>query len=109
MHFRTIFFDFDKNHTGRGVRPIDIMTLTEKVAVYLSNHPPCSAQEEISKGKYRIYTTLKTDTFVMLGAYGAELSLNVIPKVYPDEPEIGEIFAHDIQLQLNYFRNTGEE
>ena len=92
-----------------GVCTIDIMTHTEEFAKYLFDHPLCSAQEELSKGQYRIYTTLTTDTFVMLGAYGAELSLNVIPKVYPDEPEIGEIFAYYIQLQLNYFRKTGEE
>lgn len=91
-----------------GVCTIDITTHTEEAAKYLSDHPLCSAQEEISKGKYRIYTTLTTDTFVMFGAYGAELSLNVIPKVYPEDPVIAEIFAHDIQDQLNYFRNIGE-
>lgn len=94
---------------NHGVYTIDIMTHTEEFAKYLFDHPLCSAQEELSKGQYRIYTTLTTDTIVMFGAYGAELSLNVIPKVYPDESEIVEIFAHDIQLQLNYFRSTGEE
>lgn len=85
-----------------GVHAIDIMTHTEEFAKYLSEYPLCSAQEVISSGEYRIYTRLTTDLFVMLGAYGAELSFNVIQK---DEdslpPEI-------IEAQLNYFRQTGE-
>ena len=85
-----------------GVRTIDIMTHTEEFAKYLSDHPLCSAQEEISKGKYRIYTTLTTDTFVMLGAYGAELSFKVIQKDDADP------FPEEIENQLNFFRNTGE-
>lgn len=85
-----------------GVRTIDIMTHTGEFAKYLSDHPLCSAQEEISKGKYRIYTTLTTDTFVMLGAYGAELSFKVIQKDDADP------FPEEIENQLNFFRNTGE-
>lgn len=87
---------------GNGVHAIDIMTHTEEFAKYLSEYPLCSAQEVIPSGKYRIYTRLTTDLFVMLGAYGAELSFNVIQK---DEdslpPEI-------IEAQLNYFRQTGD-
>ena len=93
---------------NHGVCTIDIMTHTEEFAKYLSDHPLCSAQEEISKGQYRIYTTLTTETFVMFGAYGAELSFNVIPKDYPDNPGLGEVFAHEIQSQLNYFRKIGD-
>jgi hypothetical protein len=85
-----------------GVRTIDIMTHTEELAGYLSNHPLCSAQEEVSTGKYRIYTSLTTDTFVMLGAYGAELSFKVIPKDDVDP------FPKEIENHLNFFRNTGE-
>ena len=93
---------------NHGVCTIEIKTHTEEFAKYLSDHPLCSAQEEISKGKYRIYTTLTTETFVMFGAYGAELSLNVIPKDDPDNPELGEVFAYEIQLQLNFFRDIRE-
>ena len=85
-----------------GVRTIDIMTHTEEFAKYLSDHPLCSAQEETSKGKYRIYTSLTTDTFVMFGAYGAELSFKVIRK------DDNDLFPELIEIQLNFFRNTGE-
>ncbi len=85
-----------------GVHSIDITTHTKELAKYLSDHPLCSAQEDISDGKYRIYTRLTTDLFVMFGSYGAELSFKVLPK---DEdglpPEI-------IEGQLDFFRRTGE-
>ena len=86
-----------------GVRTIDIMTHTEELAKYLSKHPICSAQEEIAKGVYRIYSTLTIDLFVMFGAYGAEMSFKVNWKGdYSLHPE-------EIESQLNFFRNTGEE
>lgn len=86
-----------------GVRTIEIMTHTEEFAKYISDHPLCSAQEEISERIYRIYTTLTTDLFVMFGAYGAELSLKVIRK------DDDDLFPEMIENQLNFFRNTGEE
>ena len=86
-----------------GVRTIDIMTHTEELAKYISTHPICSAQEEIAKGVYRIYSTLTIDLFVMFGAYGAEMSFKVNWKGdYSLHPE-------EIESQLNFFRNTGEE
>lgn len=81
-----------------GVRTIDIMTHTEELANYFSEHPFCSAQEEISKGKYRIYTTLTVDLFVMFGAYGEELSFKV------NEKDEDSIPPECIENQLNYFR-----
>lgn len=91
-----------------GVHTIDITTHTEDFDNYICFSPLCSAQEQISDGIYRIYINLTTDLIVMFGAYGAELSLNVIPKEFPDEPGLGEYDAQIIQRQLNYFRNTEE-
>ena len=86
-----------------GVRTIDIMTHPEELAKYLSDHPLCSAQEELSEGTFRIYTTLTTDLFVMFGAYGSELSFKVLWK---DEDSL---IPETIENQLNFFRNTGKE
>lgn len=90
------------------VRTIEIITHTQEFAKYLSEHPFCSSQEEFAEGKFRIYIRLTIDLIVMFGAYGAELSFEVKPKedkitdgLYYNDAEI-------IQLQLNYFRNTGE-
>ena len=85
-----------------GVYAIDIMTHTTEFSRYISDHPLCSAQERTSVCGYRIYTTLTIDLFVMLGAYGAELSFKVQRKNdHGLPPEI-------IENQLNFFRNTGE-
>ena len=90
------------NRIGK-VYSIDIRAHTEEFARYISDHPLCSAQEDISDGRFRIYSRLTTDLFFMFGAYGAELSFDVIPK--NDDSSEAEI----IKQQLNYFRNTGDE
>ena len=90
------------NRIGK-VYTIDIRAHTEEFAKHISDHPLCSAQEDFSDGRFRIYSRLTTDLFFMFGAYGAELSFNVIPK--NDDPSEAEI----IKQQLNYFRNTGDE
>ena len=90
------------NRIGK-VYTIDIRAHTEEFAKYISDHPLCSAQEDFSDGRFRIYSRLTTDLFFMFGAYGAELSFDVIPK--NDDPSEAEI----IKQQLNYFRNTGDE
>ena len=84
------------------VQTIRLMAHTEEFANYLYDYPLCSAQERITEGVFQIYTTLTTDLFVMLGAYGAELSFRVL---WQDEG----FFPEEIENQLNFFRNTREE
>ena len=85
------------------VRAIDITAHTEEFLAYLHVHPLCSAQDKIDKGKYRIYITLSRDQIVQFGAYGAELSFNVLPK---EGDTGGESFI--LGHVLNRFRRTGE-
>ena len=85
------------------VRAIEVTTHTEEFAGYITDHPLCSAQEKIADGKFRIYVCLSRDLPVQLGAYGAELSFDVIPKEGDDS---GEVII--IQHLLNFYRKTCE-
>lgn len=89
------------------VHAIDITTHTEEFTGYISEHPLCSSQEKTVEGKFRIYIKVTIDLILLFGAYGAELSFNVIPKDNPDD-RLRKLTAYIIQSQLNYFRNIGE-
>ena len=89
------------------VYAIDIITHTEEFTRYITEHPLCSSQEKKAEGKFRIYIKVTIDLIFLFGAYGAELSFNVIPKGNLDD-ELRLFYADIIQLQLNSFRNTGE-
>lgn len=90
------------------VHTIEIVSHTKEFAEYISKYPLCSSQERIADGKFRIYIKVTLDLIFMFGAYGAEFSFNVIPKNYPNDEFLGKIKAEILQLQLDYFRKTGE-
>ena len=100
---------FDASFFGEigEVHAIDIITHTEEFAGYISEYPLCSSQEKTAEGKFRIYIKVTIDLILLFGAYGAELSFNVIPKGDPDDGW-RELRAHTIQSQLYYFRPRGE-
>lgn len=89
------------------VHTIDIITHSEEFAGYISQHPLCPSQERTTEGTFRIYIRVTWDLIFLFGAYGAELSFNVIPKDNPDDVW-KDIRVHTIQSQLNYFRHTEE-
>lgn len=86
------------------VRTIEITTHSEEFAKYVSEHPLCSAQEMTSDGKFRIYVCLSRDLLVQFGAYGEELSFEVLPKE-GEGPGLSVIIQ---DILLNLYRKTGE-
>lgn len=74
---------------------LKLSTHTVSLAEYFTNNPLCSAQVNERDGKFQIYICFTNDLIIQLGAYGAELSCEVI---------------HHTELNpaLNLFRNTGE-
>ena len=100
-------FDGMYFHIIGEVHSIDIITHSEEFARYISQHPLCSSQERTTEGTFRIYIRVTMDLIFLFGAYGAELSFNVIPKDNPDD-FWKAIRVHTIQSQLNYFRHTEE-
>ena len=100
-------FDGDYDFVIGEVYAIDITTHTKEFAEYISEHPLCSSQERTAEGTFRIYIRVTMDLIFLFGAYGAELSFNVIPKDNLDN-DFREFNAYIIQLQLNYFRNIRE-
>ena len=74
---------------------LKLSTHTVSLAEYFTNNPLCSAQVNERDGKFQIYICFTNDLIIQLGAYGAELSFEVIhhTELYP---------------ALNLFRNTGE-
>ena len=85
------------------VRAIDITTHSEEFAKYISEHPLCPAQEKIADGKFRIYVCLSRDLLVQFGAYGEELSFDVLPKEGDDQGSVALI-----KHLLNLRRKTDE-
>ena len=102
-----IAFDGTYDYIIGEVHTIDIITHSEEFAGYISQHPLCSSQERTTEGTFRIYIRVTMDLIFLFGAYGAELSFNVIPKDNPDD-FWKDIRAQTIQSQLNYFRHTEE-
>lgn len=100
-------FDGEYDFVIGEVYAIDITTHTKEFAEYISEHPLCSSQERTAEGTFRIYIRVTMDLIFLFGAYGAELSFNVIPKDNLDN-DFREFNAYIIQLQLNYFRNIRE-
>ena len=49
------------------------------LARHLSKYPLCSSQDEVSRVKFLIRVRLTADLIVQLGAYGIELTFDVIP------------------------------
>jgi len=98
------------------VYAIDLITHTKEFAIYLSEHPLCSAQEEFEDGRFRIYIRLSIDLIFAFGAYGAELSFDAVPREEKEaeEEEAEEDFdeavyrAKTITSQLNLFRKIGD-
>ena len=74
---------------------LNLSTHTTDLAEYFTNNPFCSAQVDEKDGKFKIYIRFSNDLIIQLGAYGAELSFEVIHHT---------VFYH----ALNLFRNTGE-
>lgn len=74
---------------------LNLTAHTSEVAESITDTPLCSAQVNEGDGKFKIYIRFTNDLIIQLGAYGAELSFEVI-----DFPAL-----HNA---LNLFRNTGE-
>ena len=75
---------------------LKLSTHTTDLAEYFTNNPFCSAQVDEKEGKFKIYIRFSNDLIIQLGAYGAELSFEVVHHT---------VLYH----ALNLFRNTGEE
>ncbi len=87
--------DFASKRKMGQVIALKLTTHTSELAEYFTDTPLCSAQVDGQGGTFKIYIRLSNDLIVQLGAYGAELSFEVI---------------HHTELHpaLNLFRNTGE-
>ena len=90
-----ILLDFAFKRKIGQVIALKLSTHTTDLAEYFTNNPLCSAQIDENAGKFKIYIRFTNDLIIQLGAYGAELSFEVI---------------HHTELHhaLNIFRNTGE-
>lgn len=91
-----ILVDFAAKRKMGQVIALQLTTHTIELAKYITDTPLCSAQVGGKDGAFKIYIRFTNDLIVQLGAYGAELSFEVIhhTELYP---------------ALNIFRNTGEE
>lgn len=91
-----ILVDFAAKRKMGQVIALKLTTHTIELAKYITDTPLCSAQVGGKDGAFKIYIRFTNDLIVQLGAYGAELSFEVI---------------HHTELHpaLNIFRNTGEE
>lgn len=90
-----ILVDFAvKRKMGR-VIALYLTTHTIELAKYITDTPLCSAQVDGDDGAFKIYIRFTNDLIVQLGAYGAELSFEVI-------------LHKELNPTLNLFRNTGE-
>ncbi len=90
-----IVVDFTAKRKIGQVIAIKLATHTEELADYITLTPLCSAQVDLGDGKFKTYIRFSNDLIVMFGAYGAELSFDVV---------------HHAELHpaLNLFRRTGE-
>lgn len=90
-----ILVDFAAKRKMGQVIALYLTTHTIELAKYITDTPLCSAQVDEKDGEFKIYIRFTNDLIVQLGAYGAELSFEVI---------------HHTELNptLNLFRNTGE-
>lgn len=93
-----------------GIDPVDLRKLTRVIAVKLTAHtkeiaeyftrfPLCSAQVDEENGKFKLYIRFTTDLIVQLGAYGAEISFDVVG---------GRVMKPTINTLLNFFRKDCE-
>lgn len=90
-----ILVDFAAKRKMGQVIALKLTSHTSELAKYITDTPLCSAQVDGKDGAFKIYIRFTNDLIVQLGAYGAELSFEVI---------------HHTELDptLNLFRNTGE-
>lgn len=90
-----ILVDFAAKRKMGQVIALKLTSHTSELAKYITDTPLCSAQVDGNDGAFKIYIRFTNDLIVQLGAYGAELSFEVI---------------HHTELNptLNLFRNTGE-
>lgn len=90
-----ILVDFAVKRKMGQVIALKLTSHTSELAKYITDTPLCSAQVDGKDGAFKIYIRFTNDLIVQLGAYGAELSFEVI---------------HHTELNptLNLFRNTGE-
>lgn len=87
--------DFASKRKMGQVIALKLTTHTSELAEYFTDTPLCSAQVDGQGGTFKIYIRLSNDLIVQLGAYGAELSFEVI-------------HHSELHPALNIFRNTGE-
>ena len=81
----------------RKVIALNLLTHTEELANYFTRYPLCSAQVDLGRGQFKIYIRYTYDLIVQLGAYGAELSFEVI-----HDP------GQNLHSEMDLFRNTDE-
>ena len=90
-----ILVDFAAKKKIGQVIAVKLSTHTEELAGYFSKYPICSAQVDLGHGEFKTYIRFTNDLIVQLGAYGAELSFEVVHHL-------------EINAALNLFRRTGE-
>ena len=86
-----------KHRSRRKVIALNLLTHTEELANYFTRYPLCSAQVDLGRGQFKIYIRYTYDLIVQLGAYGAELSFEVI-----HDP------GQNLHSEMDLFRNTDE-
>ena len=91
-----ILVDYSCKRKIGQVIALKLTSHTSELTDYFTHTPLCSAQVDGEDGTFKIYIRFTNDLILQLGAYGAELSFEVIhhTELYP---------------ALNIFRNTGEE
>lgn len=92
-----IEYDYGIRKHRRRVIALKLLTHTEELANYFTRYPLCSAQVDLGTGQFKIYIRYTYDLIVQLGAYGAELSFEVI-----HDP------GQALHSEMDLFRNTDE-